>query len=359
MKKLTKYLAFLGLSVIGLIYYFYPAQYPKYVRSDHYNPEKQSFFNLIPGKKVDKGEVLSALWKMIFHKHKFMPSEQLPTQKPNFSVFLDDTEQANFIWFGHSSLLARMGGKTIFIDPVFAQSVSPLPIMMQRFQSPPANLVELPPIDWIVISHNHYDHLDRDVIEYYKLQKTSFIVPLGVGVLLQKWGIGPERIRELDWWQSTNLGVLEISAVPARHNTGRGLFDSNKTLWTGYVFKTSSEQFYYSGDSSFGDGIHFQQIAQRFGNFDIAFIENGQYNQTWIDNHMMPEQTAKVAKIIQPTRFMPIHWGAYALSIHGWKEPVERSVPLVKEYGIETLTPLLGEVFNRQTQTLLWWQDIK
>lgn len=219
-----------------------------------------------------------------------------------------------------------------------------------------------------MLSHNHYDHLDKAVIDFCHSQKTGFIVPLGVGVLLQKWGIGAERIQELDWWQSTQIGSITLSAVPAFHNTGRGMFDRNKTLWVGYVFQTSTEQIYYSGDSAFGDGSHFSQIAERFGRFDLAFIENGQYNLAWIDNHLLPEQTIEVVKRIAPARFMPIHWGAYGLSIHSWDEPVKRTLALLEQWqhpmlkqsqpSISPLTPMLGEVFNCQTQTQQWWQNI-
>lgn len=351
----------LALAILtgGLSYYFYPDHYPLYPESDHYSTEKQQFFNPVPEGEIDGAKMRSALWDMIFHSERFMPSAPLPMMKPDFNAFLAPSDNAKFIWFGHSSLLARVGDQTIFIDPVFAKSASPVPIMMKRFQAPPAELAELPPVDWIVLSHNHYDHLDQTVIEHYKSQKTQFVVPLGVGVLLQKWGIAADRIRELDWWQSTSLAGLELHAVPARHNTGRGMFDRNKTLWAGYVLKTPTEQFYYSSDSSFGDGAHFRQIAERFGTFDIAFVENGQYNPTWIDSHMLPEQTAEVVKMLKPQHFVPVHWGAYALSIHQWDDPVKRSVPLIEQSGISLLSPLMGQVFDKNTATEKWWLGVK
>ena len=334
-------------------------QYPK---SDHYCPKTKRFFNLGSDKKLSAIGVVKTFWQMLVYPEKFKPSATLPMLKPDFQQFLQPSSQAKFIWFGHSSLLMRMANQTIFIDPVFAKSASPFPIMMKRFQDPPASLTELPLVDVIIYSHNHYDHLDEAVVRHYAsqqhLQKTRFIVPLAMGGQLQKWGIDADRIQELDWWQSIRLGDLTLTAVPAKHNTARGLFDKNKTLWAGYVFQTTHEQIYYSGDSAFGDGTHFRQIAERFGGFDLAFVENGQYNLDWIDNHMMPEQTAKAVELLNAKRFMPIHWGAYPLSIHSWNEPVLRSIPLVEQMGIKPVTPLLGQVFDKESETSYWWEDL-
>ncbi|KAE9536275.1 multidrug transporter [Ursidibacter arcticus] len=358
MKFTKKYLALFSLLLAGG-YYFYPENYPIYVESDHYSVDKKQFFNPTLDKNVEKIAAFKAIWQMIFNAQAFTPPSLLPMNKPDFQAFLSESDNAKFIWFGHSSILARIANQTIFIDPVFAKSVSPIPIMMKRFQAPPATLAELPEVDLIIYSHNHYDHLDENVVRHYALQKTRFIVPLGMSVLLKKWGVSAERIEELDWWQSTQIGNLTLTAVPAKHNTGRGLFDSNKTLWAGYVFKTPQEQIYYSGDSAFGNGLHFKQIVERFGGFDLAFVENGQYNPAWIDNHMLPVQTAQAVTMLNAKRFMPVHWGAYPLSIHAWDEPVKESIPLVEKAGIKTLTPIMGDVFDKNTETSHWWLNVK
>ncbi|MGX3021814.1 MBL fold metallo-hydrolase [Ursidibacter sp. B-7004-1] len=358
MKFTKKYFALFALILAGGSY-FYPDSYPIYAKSDHYSVDNKQFFNPTPDKDVETIEVAKALWQMVFNTKELVPPSLLPMNKPDFRVFLSESNNAKFIWFGHSSLLARIANQTIFIDPVFAESVSPIPIMMKRFQAPPATLTELPEVDFIIYSHNHYDHLDESIVRHYALQKTRFIVPLGMSVLLKKWGVSAERIEELDWWQSTQIGDLTLSAVPAKHNTGRSLFDRNKTLWAGYVFKTSQEQIYYSGDSAFGDGQHFQQITERFGSFDLVFVENGQYNPAWIDNHMLPAQTAQAVTMLNAKRFMPVHWGAYPLSTHIWDEPVRLSIPLVEQAGIKTLTPIMGEVFDKNTVTSHWWLNVK
>ena len=360
MFRLTKKCVIALVSISAFIgYYLYPEPYPLYDESDHYSQKSQQFFNPTTESKPEIMKVAQALWQMLISPEKYRPTATLPTQKPNFELFLQSSPSAKFIWFGHSTLLARMANQTIFIDPVFAKSVSPIPIMMKRFQDPPASLEELPNVDIIIYSHNHYDHLDEDVVRYYAVQKTHFIVPLAMGTLLKKWGIAENRIQELDWWQSVQLGTLKLTAVPSRHNSGRGIFDKNKTLWAGYVFQTESEQFYYSGDSAFGDGNHFQQIAEKFGYFDLAFVENGQYNLDWISNHMMPEQTAKAVELLNTKRFMPVHWGAYPLSIHPWDEPVSRSIPLIEKMKIQAITPMLGEIFSKDSKTSYWWQRLQ
>lgn len=330
--------------------------YPNYAESDHYSPEHGQFFNPIATQDIEKWGTIKGLWQLLIRPEKFSPAAQLPIEKPDFSAFLQPDEQSKFIWFGHSTLLARVGDQTLFIDPILVDYASPVPIMMKRFQAPPARLDELPPIDLIIYSHNHYDHLDSDVVKFYAEKSTRFIVPLGMSVDLIALGVQPERIVEMDWWQTLELGVFRLTAVPARHNTGRTMWDKNRTLWQGYVFQTAQEKIYFSGDSAFGDGQHFAQIGEHFGGFDLAFVENGQYNEAWHDNHMFPEQTAKAVELVQARRFMPIHWGAYPLAPHPWDEPVSISLPLVEQQGISLLTPKLGELFNKETQTIKWWE---
>ncbi len=343
----------------GLIYALYPDNYPAYPQSKHYSMQSQTFVNSSTDRPLDQAAAMSAMWQLLSSPEKFSPRHALPMQTPDWSAFFAQSEQAKFIWFGHSTLMARIGGTTLMIDPVFAEYASPTPIMMKRFQPAPVDYRALPPVDLILYSHNHYDHLDETVVRHFATKPTRFIVPLGMSVLLKKWGVKAENIQEMDWWQALKLGNFTLHAVPAKHNTVRGLFDRNKTFWCGYVFETASEKIYFSGDSAFGDGAHFEAIGHYFGGFDLAFVENGQYNLAWIDNHMLPPQTAEAARLLKTERMMPIHWAAYPLAIHPWAEPVQQSLPLVERYGIQPLTPKMGQVFDKASHSEKWWQGLE
>ena len=329
--------------------------YLNYRQSSQYS--RGTFANTPPTAALHRRGTLAALLRMALYPQRYRPTQPLSVQRPDWDAFLHDDGEARIkmIWFGHSSLLMRVGGKTVFFDPVFAPSVSPLPWMMLRFQAAPAALHELPPVDYVVYSHNHYDHLDKTAFQHFAATATQFIVPLGMAALLRSWGAASEGIHEADWWDEIALDGWQLHAVPARHNSGRGWGDTNLTLWNGWVVRTQSESIYYSGDSSYGS--HFAEIGKRFGGLDLALIENGQYNPAWRDNHMFPEQTVQAALDVRAKCLMPVHWGAYALSTHPWDEPVCRSVPLARHEGLAVLTPVQGQVFNRLSETSCWWEN--
>lgn len=335
------------------------SNYPIYPTSQHYNPQTQRFYNTPPTQAITQS-LLPTLYKMMIHHRQFMPKQPLPQHQPNWHKFLSSHQdnQAKIIWFGHSSFMLHISGYTLLIDPVFASSVSPIGLMMYRFQEPVIPITEFPKVDYILISHNHYDHLDKKVIQHFAQTDSQFIVPLGVEVILNRWGIQPSRIHCLDWWQNIQLQDLTITSTPARHNTARGFNDQDKTLWQGYVFENQYEKIYYSGDTSYGDGRHFKEIGQHWQGFDLALVENGQYNLLWPDNHLFPEQTIQAVQDVQAKCFMPVHWGAYALSTHTWQEPVQRSIALAHQHNIKTLTPMLGEIVTIHSQTHTWWKDM-
>lgn len=332
--------------------------FPEQAASDHYNPETGEFFNT-PATRPVKDGTGAAVWQMVSQPEKFRPAGRLPSQTVNWQAFLAPSEQAKFVWFGHSTLMMRINGKTVLIDPVYANTMSPLGMMMYRFQPPPAALEELPPIDFVVYSHAHYDHLDKDVVLYLAQHQPNiqYITPLGLGAYLREWGVAAAQIRELDWWQSAAVANLEFHAVPARHDSARTPFDGKKSLWAGWVFRTPHEQIYFSGDSSYSP--NFVEIGKRFDGFDIAFVENGQYNELWEDNHMFPNQTVQAVLDVKVKRWVPIHWGAYPLSLHAWDEPVLRSSALSAQYRLPMLTPIMGQIFTQETTTEKWWETVK
>ncbi|WP_071058212.1 MBL fold metallo-hydrolase [Pelistega sp. MC2] len=347
------YILLLSLSVL-LSYYLYPGNYPLYPESNHYCQRKRRFYNLEPQRKAEASFKLA--WGMIFKQSLLHPSKSLEVHSIEWASFLSANDKAKYIWLGHSTLLMNLQQQCILTDPVFESSVSPLPIMMNRFQQAPVQLEEIPKIDIVLISHVHYDHMEaKSIKKLAKQAHVHFITTLGAGYFLKKFGVDAHRISELDWWQSVEINGITYTAVPARHNAQRSVFDKNKTLWAGFVIESAQARVYFSGDTAYGK--HFQDIKQQFVDFDIAFIENGQYNERWEDNHMFPSETAQAAKILNPKRFVPIHWGAYPLSEHTWNEPVLMSIPLVKEYGISPLTPYLGQVFDIDTETTEWYKE--
>ncbi|MCS3429821.1 MBL fold metallo-hydrolase [Klebsiella sp. BIGb0407] len=330
-----------------------PRTFPIYPESPHFDKEKERFVNPLPTGGVAFKDGISALFEMLQGVGQYGPKKPLPIIKPDWSLFLQNDDINRFIWFGHSTLLMRVGQQTVAVDPVLGKSVSPLVVNMRRFQEPAASLDEWPQVDMILLSHNHYDHLEENTLKQFAGTSTRFIVPLGVGENLKPLGIQPDKITELDWWQSLNVKDVSYTLVPAWHNTGRGLRDKDKSFWGGYIIQQADDRVYYSGDSTYGS--HFAEIARRFPNISLAFIENGQYDRRWPDNHMTPELTVQAAVDVQAYRVVPIHWGAYTIAFHPWNEPVRRSIPLLRQKGIQPLTPYQGQVFDKNTVTEEWY----
>lgn len=348
--RINKIIESLG---IGVRLFF--ARHPLYSSSRQYDAEQACFVNPRPLRKVKNRDLFSALLASVRGGGKREPSQALPIVAPDWQRFLTGQTKAKFIWFGHSTLLMRLGKTTLAVDPVLGPSVSPLRINMRRFQKPPAPVGDWPQVDWVLLSHNHYDHFETDTLKVLARQGARFIVPLGVAHYFTLFGIDPVEVIELDWWQVRQIADIAITFVPGIHTTGRGVNDKNKSLWGGYIIQQAQQTLYYSGDSSYGP--HFAQIAERFPAIDVAFIENGQYDRRWVDHHMMPADTVRAAVDIHPQRIVPIHWGAYSLALHPWYEPVRQSIPEMQRLGLRPLTPLMGQVFDADTHSEEWfWQ---
>lgn len=325
----------------------------------NYSKEKKEFVNLenTTLMKIGFGENLNLFKKMLFESDSRRPKNKLPEIKADLKLFMEKSDNLKFIWFGHSTLLLNMDGTTILIDPVFSKSASPFSFLVKRFQKAIFSLNELPAIDVILISHNHYDHLDKKSILFFKNKNTNFMVPLGVKNILIKWGIESWRITELNWYESAKISSTIFTATPARHFSGRGLFDRNKTLWASWVIeKRNKKRIFFSGDSGYGK--HFEDIGLKFGEFDIAFIENGQYNEKWSDIHMMPEETVQAAIDLNAKHFVPIHWGMFDLSLHKWSDPIKNSYQIAKEKNISIIPPKLGKIIEEKKDDdhSIWWE---
>lgn len=305
------------------------------------------------GAKLGLFDTLAVMKRMLFDASR-RPNHLLPEVKPNMANFLAPSEEIKFIWFGHSTFLLNIDSHIILVDPVFHHA-SPFSFMIKRFQRPVLSLSELPPINTIVISHDHYDHLDRLTVEFFKdKEKTHFMVPLGVGGHLRQWGVANSRISELNWHEaSTRMGV-KFRATPAQHFSGRGLFDKNQTLWASWIIEGEKEKVFYSGDSGYGP--HFKEIGEAYGPFDYAFLENGQYNTQWPDVHMQPEETLQALLDLNAETFIPVHWGMFDLSLHHWSEPAARTYAIASNWDIPMLTPKIGEIVDQDHRpNSPWW----
>lgn len=269
--------------------------------------------------------------------------------------------ELSVIRFGHSTSLVKIANQLWLIDPMFSSRASPLRIAgPKRFHAPPIAIQDLPDLDGVIISHNHYDHLDKQSIQALKGKVKHFITPLGVGAKLRAWGIDEKKVSELDWWDSVEISTLTITATPAQHFSGRGLFDRNETLWASWVLKSAGHRFFYSGDSGYFDG--FAEIGDRFGPFDLAQLEVGAYDSMWPYVHMSPEEAVSAYRDLKAHKLMPVHNGTFDLAFHPWYEPFDRMVELAMEQNVNLLTPRFGEIISVDNvgqsfnDTLGWWK---
>lgn len=285
------------------------------------------------------------------------PNKPLPEVKPDFQTFLASSNNTKLIWLGHSSFLLNINSTVVLVDPIFSNAAAPVSFLAPRFQAPVITLNELPPIDIILISHDHYDHLDKKTAQHFVNTPTQFITPLGVGLHLKRWGISDSQLTELDWWQSHTVNEIQFVAAPAQHFSGRDGLNNNKTLWASWVVKASNASIYYSGDS--GYDTHFKTIGEQYGPFDLALMENGQYNEGWPAVHMFPEEALQASKDVQAKALMPVHWGMFELSFHSWYEPAVRIAALAKESNFPLLTPTIGDIIeiNGQFESNPWWEQ--
>lgn len=263
-------------------------------------------------------------------------------------------------WFGHSSLLVELDGHRVLVDPMWGDRASPFSFAgPQRFYPPVLPLEDLPPIDVVVISHDHYDHLDVPTVKALARTPTLWAVPLGVGAHLEAWGVSPDKIRELDWWESTPVGALSVVATPARHFSGRWLNDQDQTLWAGWAIIGPTHRAFYSGDTAMHPG--FRAIGERLGPFDVTMFEVGAYDTLWTDVHLGPEQAVRAHRIVRGKVLVPVHWGLFDLALHGWTEPMERVLAAAEREGVRLVAPRPGGLFEPSVaaraagEVTRWW----
>ncbi len=264
-------------------------------------------------------------------------------------------------WIGHASTYVELDGLRLLLDPVFAERVSPLPVGPRRFHPPPIALADLPTIDAVLISHDRYDHLDMETVRHLAARGTRFFVPLGIGAHLERWGVPPTQIEEMEWWQQRLLRGVQIVCTPTRHYSGRALSDRSATLWSSWSVVGPQHRFFYSGDT--GYGAHFQEIGARLGPFDIAFVKIGAYGPgaSWVDIHMPPEQAVQAFRDVRGKRMFPVHWSTFNLAYHDWDEPIRRTAAEARRTGVDLVTPRLGEWVDtdREFRSTAWWEAVR
>ncbi|MEL4454745.1 MBL fold metallo-hydrolase [Lutimonas vermicola] len=287
-----------------------------------------------------------------------IPKEAIPIIPFDAHKFKPDGVP-KFVWYGHSVLLLQIDNKNLLIDPMFGSDASPVgPIRTKRFSKDSLHIInKLPPIDAILMTHDHYDHLDFGSMRLLKQKADRFLVPLGVGRHLEHWGVDKNKITEIDWWQEIKLFDLQLVLTPSRHFSGRGAWDRAKSLWGGWVIKSAKHSVYWSGDGGYDD--HFKEVGERFGPFDWGFMECGQYNERWHQIHMYPEEAVQAALDAKVAYAIPVHWGAFSLALHHWKEPVARFITEAGKKDQPYLTPEPGEIVSITTEkTSSWWEPL-
>ncbi len=289
------------------------------------------------------------------------PAEPLPVVAVDPARFDDPPPTGlRITWLGHSTLILEIDGHRILTDPVWGERTSPLSFIgPRRWYPPPLPLSELPPLDAILLSHDHYDHLDYPTIVALKDLAVPFIAPLGVGAHLAYWGVPEDRILELDWWDRTTVGSLELVCTPSRHASGRHLLDQNATLWASYVLRGPEHRVYFSGDTGLFPGL--REIGERLGPFDLIMLEVGAYDRAWPDWHLGPEQAVRAHQLLGGGGpMLPIHWGLFDLALHGWTEPIERVLVAAEAQQVRVLTPRPGQALEPADAPPVecWWPDV-
>ncbi len=314
-----------------------------------------SFQNLVPTEIILKE---ASFIKMMFQFFNKSASTAPPKILPSVKTDLINLKliEPTIIWFGHSSYFIKSKQYNILVDPVFSGHASPVSFIGKAFEgSNNYSTEDLPNIDILIITHDHYDHLDYETVTKLIPKVKKIFTPLGVGAHLEYWGFKNEIITELDWWEIKNISNnVDIAATPARHFSGRK-FKRGKTLWASFVLKIEGYNLFLGGDSGYGN--HFKEIGEKFGPFDLVLLECGQYGDKWPFIHMLPEQTVEAAIDLKAKTLLPVHWGKFILSTHDWNEPIKRAVNAAIKKNINIVVPMIGEavVLNTDHPLNNWW----
>ncbi len=329
--------------------------------SDQYKDGQ--FINTVPQGKAGIGVYWNYIVEQFFGDEIRIPPNPIPVIPIDLKTIKQKPEPGlRAIWLGHASVYLEIDGYRIMVDPVLSEYASPISgIGPKRFHPSPIALEDLPKIDAVMISHDHYDHLDMKTVQHLALMGTRFYVPLGVGTHFDTWNIPQEQVFELDWWQEVRLEGLKIVSTPARHYSGRELFDYKETFWSSWTVIGPENRIFYSGDTGYSD--HFKKIGKKFGPFDLGIIKIGAYGpgDAWIDIHMDPENAVKSSADVQAKKMFPVHWATFNMAFHHWDEPIKRAIFAAKKENVDLVTPRVGEVVfaHEKFKPNKWWEDLK
>ena len=323
-------------------------------KSPNYNGGK--FVNAEPTEHHAGGNYWDVIRDYLFSSEDRRPSEIIATRPADLTNF-DIISGLQLFWLGHSTVLINIDSITILIDPVFDERVAVIVGSTERFQPNVINRGSLPKVDAVIISHDHYDHLEKNSIDYFARTGTKFFVPLGVGAHLRAWQVPDSQIVELDWWESRDFKSLKIVCTPARHFSGRSLLNFDETLWASWVIIGSTHRLFYGGDTGYSD--QFEKIGNRFGPFDVTLLPIGAYSKYWPDIHLNPEEAVTAHLTLNGQLLIPVHWGTFDVAFHPWDEPIERLVQAAKEQEVQFATPQPGEKIKLESLAIQqkWWQE--
>ena len=325
-------------------------QSPNWKNGSFQNLEETSF-------SISLFKMPGIIYKQLSNRKERQPEHPLPVSPFDKASFLTPSSVARFIWYGHSAVLMLLNNKSVLIDPMLGPDTTPIaPLPTKRFSENTLSLIDdFPEIDLLLLTHDHYDHLDYASIQKLKAKTKKYFVALGARRHLFSWGVAPDLIEEFDWWESRPFDDLTITFTPTRHFSGRGLTDRLKSLWGGWVLNTGTENIWFSGDGGYGK--HFREIGERLGPFDFAFMECGQYNDDWRPVHLFPDESVQAAIDAKAKKAMPVHWAGFSLSYHhSWAEPASQFSKAALAKGLEYSIPALGKPFHSFSAELeAWW----